>query len=215
MRAYKAKHTSDESSLELPDRARLRELERRNRELETENTFLKKGHSVLCAGAAVKYSFIAAQYAANLADPTADAPTITKMCTWLKVSKSGFYEWRGRPASSTAKRHASLKAKILALFDASDGTYRYRRLHAALLRSGEDVGPELVRRLVRELGLVACQPRSWRVTTVRDGVQAAAGDLVERDFTATAPGAKLVGDITYIRTWRGGCIWHGDRLLQS
>lgn len=28
-------------------------------------------------------------------------------------------------------------------------------------------------------------------------------DLVNRDFTATAPGAKLVGDITYIRTWEG------------
>ena len=28
-------------------------------------------------------------------------------------------------------------------------------------------------------------------------------DHVKRDFTATAPGTKLVGDITYIRTWAG------------
>src|SRR5690349_2538139 len=28
-------------------------------------------------------------------------------------------------------------------------------------------------------------------------------DLLERDFTATAPGEKLVGDITYILTWEG------------
>ncbi len=28
-------------------------------------------------------------------------------------------------------------------------------------------------------------------------------DLVRRDFTATEPGAKLVGDITYIPTWEG------------
>jgi putative transposase len=28
-------------------------------------------------------------------------------------------------------------------------------------------------------------------------------DLVPRDFTATAPGEKMVGDITYIPTWQG------------
>jgi putative transposase len=151
----------------------------------------------------VKYEFIAAQYAANQAEYAADAPTIVQMCTWLKVSKSGLYEWRARPVSASAQRRASLKANIIALFNAADGTYGYRRIHAALLRSGAEVGVELVRRLMRDLGLVACQPRPWRVTTIRDGDQQIAADLVGRDFTAPAPGVKLVGDITYIRTWQG------------
>jgi putative transposase len=59
----------------------------------------------------------------------------------------------------------------------------YRRLHAALLRGGEQVGPELVRKLMRALGLVACQPRPWRTTTIR-GEQSSAADVVGRDFTA-------------------------------
>ncbi len=42
VRAYRRKHAGDEPPLELPERARLRELERRNRELEMENAFLKK-----------------------------------------------------------------------------------------------------------------------------------------------------------------------------
>jgi transposase len=42
VRAYRAKHAGDEPPLELSERARLRELERRNRELEMENAFLKK-----------------------------------------------------------------------------------------------------------------------------------------------------------------------------
>jgi transposase len=42
VRAYREKHASDEPPLELSERARLRELERRNRELEMENAFLKK-----------------------------------------------------------------------------------------------------------------------------------------------------------------------------
>lgn len=151
-----------------------------------------------------KYEFIDAEYADNrAADDAAAAPTIVQMCAWLAVSKSGFYDWRNRPASATARRRELLKVKIQALFDASHGTYGYRRIHAQLARAGEQVGPELVRRLMRCLGLVACQPRPWRTTTVRDQEHAATPDLVARDFTAQTPGTKLVGDITYVRTWAG------------
>lgn len=152
-----------------------------------------------------KFEFIDAEYADTRATGSrrGDAPTIAQMCTWLGVSRSGFYEWRDRPTSATAARRELLKTKIQALFDAHHGTYGYRRLHAALLRGGESAGAELVRRLMRQLGLVACQPRPWRSTTIRDEEAAAAPDLVARDFTAAAPGTKLVGDITYVRTWAG------------
>ena len=144
-----------------------------------------------------KYAFIDAEYAA------AAAPTIGRMCRWLQVSRSGYYEWLNRPASATAQRRKLLKVKIRALFDASDGSYGYRRLHQALVRGGEQLGPELVRELMRELGLVACQPRPWRTTTLSGDEHSTASDLVGRDFTAKTPGSKLVGDITYIRTWAG------------
>jgi hypothetical protein len=101
-----------------------------------------------------KYVFIDAGYATVAAD-TAAAPTVTRMCHWLRVSKSGFYEWRSRPESETARRRELLKVKMAALFKANDGTYGYRRMHAALARGGERCGPELVRALMRELGLVA------------------------------------------------------------
>jgi len=38
---------------------------------------------------------------------------------------------------------------------------------------------------MRALGLVACQPRPWRTTTIR-GEQSTAADLVGRDFTAVS-----------------------------
>ena len=55
---------------------------------------------------------------------------------------------------------------------------------------------------MRQLGLVACQPRPWRDTTV-PGPCGLIPDLVARDFSADVPGAKMVGDITYIATWQG------------
>jgi putative transposase len=144
-----------------------------------------------------KYSFIDAEKAHY---------PVVKMCAWLKVSTSGFYAWRDRPASATARRRARLAVLVQAIFDASDGTYGYRRIHAALLRQGEDCGPELVRDILRELGLVPCQPRPWRPTTTQPGAGAEIiPDLVGRDFTADVPGTKLVGDITYLPTWQGFC----------
>jgi putative transposase len=152
-----------------------------------------------------KYEFIDAEYAAQNAEESkpATAPGIRQMCDWLSVSKSGFYEWRKRPTSATAQRREELKDTIKKVFEDSDGVYGYRRVHAALVRGGVQVGPELVRQLMRDLGLVACQPRPYRTTTVRGEQANTPTDLVRRDFTADAPGQKLVGDITYIRTWQG------------
>ena len=64
-----------------------------------------------------KYTLIAAEYAANMAAPAADAPTLTKMCLWIGVSKSGYYEWKDRPLSATAERQEYLKGKIEEIFD--------------------------------------------------------------------------------------------------
>jgi putative transposase len=152
-----------------------------------------------------KYQFIDAEYADISAADADPAPTITItcMCKWLGVSKSGFYEWRSRPESATARRRELLKIKIKALFEANDSTYGYRRLHAALARGGEQAGPELIRQLMRELGLVACQPAPWRPSTTVRGAAGPIPDLVNRDFSAAAPGEKMVGDITYIDTWEG------------
>ncbi|MFI0421732.1 IS3 family transposase [Spongiactinospora sp. 9N601] len=102
------------------------------------------------------------------------------------------------------ERRERLKEKIETLFEDSHQTYGYRRIHAALLRSGEQADDELVRNLMRELGLRPSQSRPWRpVTTSPDGSFQGIPDLVRRDFTAERPGIKLVGGITYIPTWEG------------
>jgi putative transposase len=129
---------------------------------------------------------------------------VSLMCVWLSISRSGFYDWRTRATSAAATRRGELRLLITAVFDDSEQTYGYRRVRAELGRCGVEVGVELVRHLMRELDLVACQPRPFRLgLTVQDANQPAVADLVRRDFTATAPGTKLIGDITYVPTWQG------------
>ncbi len=128
---------------------------------------------------------------------------IVDMCDWLEVSTSGFYEWLSRPLSATAARREYLALLIGKAFSDSDETYGYRRVHAQLARWGERCTPELVRAVMRHLGLVACQPRPWRHALTEQGPSGPIPDLVGRDFTAEAPGTKMVGDVTYIPTWEG------------
>jgi transposase InsO family protein len=149
-----------------------------------------------------RYEFIDAECAVP---PSAGSvPAIGQMCELLNVSKSGFYDWRNRPQSETAQRRKLLEIKVRALFAANNEEYGYRRIHAALVRGGEAVDDETVRKIMRELGLVPCQPRPWRCSlTEQDGQAGPIPDLVNRDFTADEPGQKMVGDITYIDTWEG------------
>ena len=150
-----------------------------------------------------KYSFIDAECAGTPAS-AGEAPTVVQMCGWLGVSKSGYYEWRSRPPSAAAKRRELLKMKIKALFEFNNEEYGYRRMHRVLVRGGEACCPELVRQLMRELGLEPCQPKPWRHSlTEQDGKAGPIPDLVNRDFAAGKPGGKMVGDITYIPTWEG------------
>ncbi|MCA1837042.1 MAG: IS3 family transposase [Actinobacteria bacterium] len=193
---YRVEHAGEEPPLSVPERARLRELEREVRELRMKAEFLGKSGGLLRPGVSVS-----ARY--ELIDVEKANYPVVRMCAWIGVSASGFYEWRGRLSSATAIRRAELTVLVRYVFDDSDGTYGYRRVHAELGRLGVQVGPELVRALMREAGLVACQPAPWRPVTTLAGDAARVPDLVCRDFTAAAPGTKLVGDITYIPTWQG------------
>ena len=125
------------------------------------------------------------------------------MCRLLGVSRSGFYEWYSRPASASKRRRGELSILIEYEFEQSEGTYGYRRIHAQLVRKGVTVDDELIRRLMRALGLVPVQVKRRRSLTVADRAAGPIPDLIGRDFTATRPGEKLVGDITEIPTGEG------------
>ena len=82
--------------------------------------------------------------------------------------------------------------------------YGYPRVWHELQRQGEQVGRDRVARLMRQEGIKGAKRRGkpWR-TTIADPAAQKRPDLVNRDFTATAPDRLWVGDLTYLRTWEG------------
>ena len=96
----------------------------------------------------------------------------------------------------TRARRRILAEAITTEFAASRQTSGCRRVTAALGRAGIEYSVGLVADLTRELGLAAVQPRAYKRTTLPGQAPLPAPDLLERDFTATSPGTRLVGDIT-------------------
>jgi putative transposase len=128
---------------------------------------------------------------------------IAWMCRLLRVPRSSFYAWRHRAESAAAVRRRELAVHVRRVFEAGRGAYGCRRVAAQLNREGYPCSVGLVADLMREAGLRACQPRAYRRTTLPGKELAARPDLIGRDFTAEAPGSRLVGDITYLRTGEG------------
>jgi len=125
------------------------------------------------------------------------------MCGLLGVARSSFYAWRARVESPTAARRRQLAVEVVRVFAESRQTSGCRRVAAALNREGIEASVGLIADLMRELGLRAVQPRAYKRTTIQDGQPAESPDLIGRDFTAQAPGQRLVGDITYLKTGQG------------
>ena len=127
------------------------------------------------------------------------------MCRLLGVPRSSFYAWRRRVATETATqtRRRELSTHVARVFAEGRGAYGCRRVAAQLNREGHACSVGLVADLMRELGLAGCQPRGYKRTTVPGEEPVDSPDLIGREFTAEAPGHRLVGDITYLKTGEG------------
>lgn len=129
---------------------------------------------------------------------------IERMCRVLGVGRSGYYAWRSRPASQRARANDALLVQIQAAYETSRATYGSPRIQAALRRNGVKCSKKRVARLMRLHGLRGRnKPKRHPWTTQRAAGAIPAPNLLNQEFTATAPNQKWVTDITYIDTAEG------------
>ena len=118
-----------------------------------------------------------------------------------------FYDWRRQvnTVTRTAARRAELAVEVGQVFTEFKETCGCRRIAQVLNKRGQVCSVGLVVDVMRELGLWSVQPRAYWVTTTHGDGDEFPDDLLDRDFTAAEPSARLVGDITYLRTRQGWC----------
>jgi len=135
-----------------------------------------------------------------VADLAVEGVRVSTSCRVLGFSPQAFYKWRNRPCSDRDRSDAEL---VNALFDIhhDDPEFGYRFIADESEHTGRRVSENWVQRLCQE-------HRIWSTTMKKRGVSRAAGppvhdDLVDRDFTASRPNERWVGDITEHRTRAG------------
>jgi len=122
-------------------------------------------------------------------------------CRVLRVSASGYYEWRGRAPAQRTVGDAALTARIREIHTFSRGSYGVPRVHAELrLGCGVCCGRKRVARLMRSAGLQGIYVRRKRRGCSAPPVH---DDLVRRRFVADAPNRLWLTDITEHPTREG------------
>jgi transposase InsO family protein len=130
---------------------------------------------------------------------------VARLCRVLAVKRrQGYYEWlAAAPARQAREAGDEQLAALIRRIQAEHRGYGAPRVTAELRRRGLRVNRKRVERVMRGRGLAGITRRRRRSLTRQDSKATPAPDLIRRDFTAPAPGVRLVGDITYLPTTEG------------
>ena len=132
---------------------------------------------------------------------------VRDLCRALGVTRSGFYAWSVRPESRHARRDRQLSVLVRASFEASKGRYGSPRIHRDLEEQGERVSRKRVIRLKQAAQLHARRRRRFTCTTKSDHDLPVASNLLARQFTASQPNQRWVGDTTEFKVGEGGKLY--------
>ena len=129
---------------------------------------------------------------------------VEPICRVLDVSASAYYHRATGQRSDRVIEDERLLERVRELHAANYYAYGYRKMWLALQRTGQYVGRDRVKRLMRQEGIQGAKRRGkpWR-TTICDPAATRSPDLVNRDFTAERPDALWVADFTYVRCYEG------------
>jgi putative transposase len=121
----------------------------------------------------------------------------------FSLERSGYYAWVKRKPSKQNLANKALDKKIINIFNSHSSRYGYPRITDELHEEGEKCGKNRIFRRMRHLGLRAKAKKKFKMTTDSNHNFPVAANLLNRDFSTTAPNQKWVSDITYIWTDEG------------
>jgi len=124
---------------------------------------------------------------------------VAALCQTLDVSRSGYYAWRQGRRSSRAEEDRCLTPRVRAVFREHKRRYGARRIVRELSKHGTCCGPRRVARLMREMGLEAIQPKSFRPRTTDSRHRLGySPNLLINGPLPRGVNRVWVGDITYV-----------------
>ncbi|WP_345076366.1 IS3 family transposase [Brachybacterium paraconglomeratum] len=185
------------------DSERLVELEKEVRELRRANSILRSASAFFRGGARPPTALIVEYIDQHKHEFGVEPICRTLTAAGTQIAPSTYYAFKTRPPSKRTVRDEELLVEIRRVHKANFGVYGAKKLHAQLRREGIEVARCTVERLMRAEGLRGISRAKGPRTTIPGSGPDSRPDLVDRDFTATAPNQLWVADITYCRTFAG------------
>jgi putative transposase len=129
---------------------------------------------------------------------------VSVLCAFMRVSRSGFYDYLTRNASIDDDRsELALTCRIKEIFNQYRGSCGSRRMVKHLRDDGHQIGRYKVRRIMRQQGLIARTPKRFKLTTDSKHSFPVAANVLDRRFDVDAPNTVWTADISYVWTFEG------------
>ena len=128
-----------------------------------------------------------------------DMYSISEMCRFFKVSRSGYYDYVSR--MDIPAKDLPLAEKIKECQEKCGKTYGYRRVHIWLERQGIHHNPKTILRVMQKYNLLSAVRRK-KYRNYGEYLHRYP-NLLNRDFKTERPNQKWVTDISYIKTKQG------------
>jgi putative transposase len=155
---------------------------------------MKKGGGGLRAPAAVQYAWLQQQQGEFRG---------RRLGRRLEVSRSGYYEWLGRPPRAHSEADQPGQAQVQRLFAPGRGPYGTRRRKPLWAPEGLPVRRRRIGRVLAQAGRRGKTRRRVKASTAAGPAQTVAPHQRTRAFTVPAPDTVYVGDIPYLPPGEG------------
>ena len=128
---------------------------------------------------------------------------VKQLCRMLSVQRSAYYDWRAEPGKVIPPQELVLRRRMKELFAASRGSLGSRMMMQNLREEGFEIGRDKTRRLMKVLKLKVKQKRKYKVTTDSKHKLPVAKNVLNREFSPSAPNQVWATDITFLWTQQG------------
>jgi transposase InsO family protein len=163
-------------------------------DLQMEVDILKETINVLKKDPGVDQRNLKNREKAVIIDALKSKHSLPNLCRKLELSKSSYY-YQEKVMHAKDKYH-ELRKQIFELFHNNRDVFGYRRIHILLQNEGTIVSEKVVRRIMKQEGLVVKVRKRRKYNSYRGEISPAVNNLINRDFHADKPNEKWLTDIT-------------------
>jgi transposase InsO family protein/transposase-like protein len=182
--------SSERSELEQ----QLEALRREIRRLQLEQDLLKKANEILKKDLGIDRQLLTNREKTQLVDALRPTYALTELLHEIGLPRSCYFYHRAR--LQAADKYVEVRRAMTEIFESNYRCYGYRRMHASLARQSVNISEKVVRRLMKQECLVAIARKRRRYGSYMGEISPAPDNLLNRDFSASAPNEKWLTDIT-------------------